>query len=102
MHPAVPVVSIQHIAVWRVEWEAREEGGVSQAWRSGAQSRAGPGAQGAGRGRSPGSTAPRMIPRTLEEFRSSRLLWTLKFTWLREETGRQECRPCPLPYPSTA
>ena len=41
-----------------------------------------PGARGAVRRRSPGSTAPRMIPRTLEEFRSSRRLWTLTFTWL--------------------
>lgn len=42
----------------------------------------GPGGARAVRRRSPGSTAPRMIPRTLEEFRSSRRLWTLTFTWL--------------------
>lgn len=49
---------------------------------------------------SPGSTAPRMIPRTLEEFRSSRRLWTLTFTWLGEPRGRPEAWPCPLPLPT--
>ena len=45
------------------------------------------GAPGAVRRRSPGSTAPRMIPRTLEEFRSSRRLWTLTFTWLEGDSS---------------
>jgi hypothetical protein len=75
MDPAVSVVPIEHIAVWQEE--------QSSDWRTRcarlAVVRAGPeeAAEG-GQGQvpvqrdSPGSTAPRMIPRTLEEFLSSR------------------------------